>query len=195
LGFGQGQRQHGLKSQDRLLKVHWGFFRAVGGWSSAAWTVQGLSALVLPRQTQALALRGLHEYLPPLPVSFWKAPPQAVPANIQTQTRLALRGKPIRFTDFDLFFLTPFQQKVLAATCQIPWGQFRTYGWVARKAGSPRGFRAAGQALNRNPIPLLIPCHRVIAGGNQLGGYGGGLEWKIKLLKNEGIRVNQGLVS
>ena len=64
-----------------------------------------------------------------------------------------------------------------------------TYGWVARQAGSPRGFRAAGQALNRNPIFLLIPCHRVIAGGNRLGGYGGGLDWKINLLKGEKVRL------
>ena len=184
-----------MKSRDRLLKIQWGFFRAAGGWSAVAWTAKGLSALVLPRKTKALALRGLHEYLPALPLSFWKTPRLVVPKDIQVQTRKALKGNPFRFTDFDIFFLTPFQQRVLTATCQIPWGQFRTYGWVARKAGSPRGFRAAGQALNRNPIPLFIPCHRVIAGGNRLGGYGGGLEWKIKLLKNEGITVNRGLVS
>ncbi len=184
-----------MKSPDRLLKIHWGVFRTVGGWCAAAWTGKGLSALVLPQKNQAQALRGLHEYLPTLPESIWKAPPAMVPKNIQRQTLKALSGKPFLFTDFDISFLTPFQQRVLAATCKIPRGQFRTYGWVALKAGSPRGFRAAGQALNRNPVSLLIPCHRVIADGNRLGGYGGGLEWKIKLLKNEGVRVNEGLVS
>jgi O-6-methylguanine DNA methyltransferase len=106
-----------------------------------------------------------------------------------------LDGKPFRFSSFDISFMTAFQQKILGATCQIPWGQVRTYGWVAKKAGSPRGFRAAGQALNRNPVPLFIPCHRVIASGGLLGGYGGGEEWKISLLENEGIGVNQGVVN
>jgi methylated-DNA-[protein]-cysteine S-methyltransferase len=183
-----------VKNKSWYSDTHWGFFRTTRGWCAAAWTSKGLSALVLPRKSRAHALRGLHEYLPPVPGSFWEIPPTSVPEKIQRQTRIALTGKPFRFTDFDITFLTPFQQKVLAATCQIPWGQFRTYGWVAQKAGSPRGFRAAGQALNRNPIPIFIPCHRVIASANRIGGYGGGLEWKINLLKNEGITVNQGVV-
>lgn len=100
-------------------------------------------------------------------------------------------GKPFWFSKFDISFLTSFQQRILRATLQIRRGEARTYGWVARKAGSPKGFRAAGQALTRNPIPIFIPCHRVIAGGNQLGGYGSGIGWKIRLLKNEGVRVNR----
>jgi len=117
-----------------------------------------------------------------------------VPQEIQTETRKALGGKKFRLVGLDLSFLTPFQQKVLLATCQIPWGQVRTYGWAAQKAGSPRGFRAAGQALNRNPVAIFIPCHRVIASGGRLGGYGGDVEWKITLLENEGLRVKEGIV-
>jgi O-6-methylguanine DNA methyltransferase len=188
-------KEKNARKVNPVKNLQFGFFRAGPEWGAAAWTVRGLSALVLPRKTKAHALRGLHEVLPPAPESFWRALPSDVPQNIQIQARIALGGKPFRFNHFDLFFLTPFQQRVLGATCQIPWGQYRTYGWVAQKAGSPRGFRAAGQALNRNPVALLIPCHRVIAGGNRLGGYGGNLEWKIKLLKREGIGVHQGLVS
>lgn len=176
------------------LTAHWGFFRTSGGWCAAAWTIKGFSALVLPRKNQAQAFRGLHECLPPVPESFWEAPPAKIPPKILYETRAALKAKPFHFVNFDLSFLTPFQQRVLTATCQIPWGQFRTYGWVAGKTGSPKAYRAVGQVLNRNPIPIFIPCHRVIATGNHIGGYGGGLKWKVKLLKNEGIMVNQGLV-
>jgi methylated-DNA-[protein]-cysteine S-methyltransferase len=171
----------------------WGLFRLKQGWCAAAWTSKGLSALILPQKNRAAALRKLHEYLPPVRESFWNQPEAAVPAAVQKQTRLALNQKPFRFSKFDVGFLTPFQERVLRATCQIPRGQARSYGWVARRAGSPRGFRAAGQALNRNPIPIFIPCHRVIAGGSRLGGYGGGIEWKIRLLKNEGVGVIRGI--
>ncbi|HJT24731.1 MAG TPA: MGMT family protein, partial [bacterium] len=129
-------------------------------------------------------------YLPPLPAKFWEKSPVSVPSKIKAQTVRALSGKTFHLSGFDLSFLTPFQQKVLSAICLIPWGQVRTYGWVAQKAGSPKGFRAAGQALNRNPVSIFIPCHRVIAFGGRLGGYGSGLDWKIRLLKNEGITVN-----
>jgi methylated-DNA-[protein]-cysteine S-methyltransferase len=184
-----------LKAADWASHANWGFFQAGKGWCAAAWTPRGLSALVLPRENSSHALRKLHEYLPPLPDDFWKKSPSRVPAPVQSETQKALDGKPFGLPVFDLSFLTPFQQQVLMATCLIPWGQYRSYGWVAKKAGSPRGSRAAGQALNRNPISLLIPCHRVIAGGNRLGGYGGGVEWKIKLLKKEGIKVKEGLVT
>jgi len=180
--------------QKWFQSLRWGLFAYGESWCAAAWTPKGLSALILPRTNKALALRKLQEYLPPVPENYWEKKPSKVPAKIQRETKKALAGKPFHYSGFDLSFLTPFQVGVLSATCQIPWGQFRTYGWVAQKAGSPRGFRAAGQALNRNTIPLFIPCHRVIAGGNRLGGYGGGLDWKIKLLKNEGVVVNQGIV-
>lgn len=179
----------------RIWYIRYGFFRLGKEWCAAAWTSKGLSALVLPRPSREEALRGLHEYLPPLPTEFWKKPAKPVPQNFQTQTHRALSRKTFHLSGFDLFFLTAFQQKILNATCLIPWGEIRTYGWVAQKAGSPRGFRAAGQALNRNPIPIFIPCHRVIASGNKLGGYGSGLDWKIRLLENEGISVRQGLVN
>jgi O-6-methylguanine DNA methyltransferase len=110
---------------------------------------------------------------------------------IRKETKKALAGKKFKTVPVDLFFMTRFQQAVLSTTTQIPWGETRTYGWVAAKAGSPRGFRAAGQALNRCPISLLIPCHRVIAGGSKLGGYGVDLNRKIRLLKKEKVRLQQ----
>ena len=79
-----------------------------------------------------------------------------------------------------------FQRRVLKATAAIPFGGHASYGEVAERAGNPRAFRAAGTALGRNPIPIVIPCHRVWAAGGKLGGYTGGLERKRALLELEG---------
>ena len=91
--------------------------------------------------------------------------------------------------DFDLPLApagTPFQQRVWQELCRIPYGRTASYGEIARRIGLPKGPRAVGQANHRNPIPILIPCHRVIAARGALGGYGGGLDIKIRLLKLEG---------
>jgi methylated-DNA-[protein]-cysteine S-methyltransferase len=79
-----------------------------------------------------------------------------------------------------------FQRRILKATAAIPFGGHASYGEVAERAGNPRAFRAAGTALGRNPIPIVIPCHRVWAAGGKLGGYTGGLERKRALLELEG---------
>ena len=79
-----------------------------------------------------------------------------------------------------------FQDKVLKATAAIPYGETLSYGEVAAEAGNPRAFRAAGTALGRNPLPLLVPCHRVLQSGGKVGNYGGGPEMKKALLKLEG---------
>ena len=79
-----------------------------------------------------------------------------------------------------------FTRKVLRQTSRIPFGETRSYAEMARSAGSPRAFRAAGSALGANPIPIVVPCHRVLRSGGGLGGYGGGLELKRRLLELEG---------
>jgi methylated-DNA-[protein]-cysteine S-methyltransferase len=78
-----------------------------------------------------------------------------------------------------------FARRVLQATAKIPFGSVSTYKQVATEAGSPRGFRAAGNALGSNPIPIVVPCHRVLHSGGGLGGYTGGLERKRTLLAVE----------
>lgn len=80
-----------------------------------------------------------------------------------------------------------FGRKVLRATARIPFGEVLTYKQVAEKAGSPRGSRAAGNALGANRMPIVIPCHRVLHSGGGLGGYTGGLEKKEHLLRLEGV--------
>jgi methylated-DNA-[protein]-cysteine S-methyltransferase len=89
----------------------------------------------------------------------------------------------------DLRHVTPFQRRVLMAACRVPTGRVVSYGEIARRIGHPRASRAVGQALGRNPVPIVIPCHRVIAGNGGLGGYTGGLRIKKKLLAIEGLKV------
>ncbi len=86
----------------------------------------------------------------------------------------------------DLRLLSDFTRRVLNATADIPYGEVATYKDVAAAAGSPRGFRAAGNALGSNPLPIVLPCHRVLHSGGGLGGYTGGLARKRVLLTIEG---------
>jgi methylated-DNA-[protein]-cysteine S-methyltransferase len=79
-----------------------------------------------------------------------------------------------------------FGRRVLQATARIPYGSVSTYAGVAAQAGSPRGSRAAGNALGSNPMPIVVPCHRVLRSGGALGGYTGGVERKRTLLAVEG---------
>jgi methylated-DNA-[protein]-cysteine S-methyltransferase len=81
---------------------------------------------------------------------------------------------------------TPFQLRVWEELRRIPWGQTISYGDLARRVGSPKAFRAVGQANAVNPIPLIVPCHRVIAADGGLGGYSSGLDRKRWLLRHEG---------
>jgi methylated-DNA-[protein]-cysteine S-methyltransferase len=86
-----------------------------------------------------------------------------------------------------------FNQKVWAVTARIPAGEVRTYAWVARELGS-KGYRAVGNALNRNPYAPVVPCHRVVGSNGSLTGFAGGLEKKRKLLLGEGVVLLNGRV-
>jgi methylated-DNA-[protein]-cysteine S-methyltransferase len=86
----------------------------------------------------------------------------------------------------DWSLVGPFGRRVLRYTARIPYGGVSSYAQAAAAAGSPRGSRAAGNALGANPIPIVVPCHRVLRSGGSLGGYGGGIERKRWLLQHEG---------
>lgn len=90
-------------------------------------------------------------------------------------------------TPVDWSLVGPYARRVLRATAAIPFGQVSTYREVARKAGNPAASRAAGNALGSNPIPVVVPCHRVLRTNGSLGGYGGGLDKKELLLRLEGV--------
>jgi methylated-DNA-[protein]-cysteine S-methyltransferase len=90
-------------------------------------------------------------------------------------------------TPIDWSYLAGFTREVLRATAAIGFGEVSTYAGVAEAAGSPRAVRAAGNALGANPMPVVVPCHRVLRTGGALGGYTGGLERKEFLLRLEGM--------
>ena len=97
-------------------------------------------------------------------------------------------GRRRRFdTPVDWSYLAGFTREVLRATAAIRFGEVSTYAGVAEAAGSPRAVRAAGNALGANPMPVIVPCHRVLRTGGSLGGYTGGLERKEFLLRLEGM--------
>jgi methylated-DNA-[protein]-cysteine S-methyltransferase len=96
-----------------------------------------------------------------------------------------LTGARSRFTFHVSPTGTPFEQRCWEALRRIPYGETRTYGQIARTVGTPNGARAVGSANHKNPIPIVIPCHRVVASGGGLGGYGGGLDLKRRLLALE----------
>ena len=90
--------------------------------------------------------------------------------------------------------IEPFESGVYAAARAIPWGQTVSYGELARQTSSPGAARAVGQALSRNPVPIIIPCHRILAKGNRIGGFSahGGTFAKERLLALEGVRIADG---
>jgi O-6-methylguanine DNA methyltransferase len=112
------------------------------------------------------------------------------PANLAKKIQAELSGQ--RRMRFDLRGLTPFSQAVLRKARQIPRGEVRPYGWVAREIGHPAAVRAVGTALANNPIPYFIPCHRVVRTDGKIGNYGGGgPEAKRAILTLEGVRLKR----
>jgi methylated-DNA-[protein]-cysteine S-methyltransferase len=92
-------------------------------------------------------------------------------------------GSREQFPDkLDLSGATPFQRDVWQATREIPYGETRSYRWIAVKIGKPGAVRAVGQALGRNPLPVIVPCHRVVAADGSIGGFTGGIWMKRRLL-------------
>ena len=103
-----------------------------------------------------------------------------------------LAGKqPEKFPPLDVFAGTEFQQAVWRELRKISPGKTKSYGDIAERIGRPKAVRAVGGACGANPIPVLIPCHRVLAANKKLGGFSGGLDWKCKLLGREGFCLQQ----
>lgn len=113
------------------------------------------------------------------------------PAWLRSTLEHFFRTWRIDDADLDISGLTDFEQATLRATSQIPPGEVRSYGWVAMQIGRPRAARAVGRVMARNPLPLLVPCHRVVDSTGALHNYGYGLEMKARLLHMEGYRAER----
>ena len=106
--------------------------------------------------------------------------------DLMERFRTYFGGHQVAFPDeLDLSGATPFQRKVWEITRLIPYGKTRSYIWVAEQIKQPGAAQAVGQALSRNPLPIIVPCHRVVASDGSLGGFGGGVEMKRYLISLE----------
>ena len=150
------------------------------GWVGVLGSAKGLRRTILPQRSDQEARRLLGS-----------SPNHAVWSTLFFEDlvqRLTayFGGHKTAFPDeLDLSGATSFQREVWAATRLIPYGETKSYTWVAEQIKQPRAVRAVGQALGRNPLPVIIPCHRVVASDGKLGGYSGGLGVKRHLLNLE----------
>lgn len=124
--------------------------------------------------------------------SGWALKPSAISSrsfgDIEESVKRYFDGERVDFNfPLDLPYSTAFQRSVYKITKTIPYGEVKSYKWVAKKMGLPDASRAVGGALSRNPIPLLIPCHRVVREDGGMGGFTahGGIDLKTKMLKME----------
>ncbi len=154
----------------------------------AASTSRGLVRLAFPEENVDSVLEGVARRLSP---RILRAPDRMDALRRQLDEYFAGRRRSFE-TDLDWSLIGPFGRRVLSVTAAIPYGGVLSYAEVAGEAGSPRGSRAAGNALGANPIPIVIPCHRVLRTGGALGGYGGGLDRKRWLLELEGALPRTG---
>jgi methylated-DNA-[protein]-cysteine S-methyltransferase len=156
-------------------------FNTNQGWIGCLSSPAGLKKTTLPQPSPQRAIEmldGTTEQAIWSPDSF---------VDIIPLITMYFSGKqPGFFCELDYGRATPFQRNVWEATRAIPYGETRSYGWVADRIGKPAAVRAVGQALGKNPLPIIVPCHRVIASDGSLCGFGGGLEMKRNLLRLEG---------
>ena len=141
-----------------------------------------------PRGICNLVIGGTrHRFRSSLPRGDWTEDARPFRA-ITAKLRRFASGKRVAFdVPLDLSLGTPFQQKVWRAIAKIPWGETRSYAELARAVGKPSAYRAVANACGANPVPLIIPCHRVIASDGSIGGFSGGIALKRELLGLEGI--------
>ena len=152
------------------------------GWMGIVRSNSGIRQVLLPHKSRdsiETAARAKHTWLQ-TPADIFDAD-----ALVERLQRYFL-GEIVVFSDkVDVAWATPFQRSVWDVARSIPYGQTQSYGWIARSLGNPKASRAVGQALGRNPVPVIVPCHRVVRSTGSLGGFSGGLELKQDLLDIE----------
>lgn len=154
-----------------------------------AWTEKGLTRLQLPERNAGQTERRLLRHA----MNPTAAKPKGGVSSAVDALEQYLKGEPTEFASvmLDLDTVGDFHRRIYAAARQIGWGKTTTYGALARLVGSPDAARAVGQAMGRNPVPIIIPCHRVLAARNGVGGFSafGGANAKRRLLDLEGVHI------
>lgn len=152
------------------------------GWLGISGSAKGLLSATLPQRSAQEAYQLLDDRANNATLS-----PHLFDDLIE-RLRIYFAGHKITFSDkLDLSGATPFQRQVWEITRLIPYGETRSYTWVAEQIKQPGAMRAVGQALSRNPLPIIVPCHRVLTINGKLGGYSGGVEMKRYLLWLEAL--------
>ena len=150
------------------------------GRAFVAWNGRGITAFV---PVEAVGTRGDFEERHPRNAFFVDVPPQPLARHLDHTIETGRLGQ----LPVDLSSIGEFQRRVLEKCAEIPPGEIRPYGWIAREIGNPGAVRAVGTALGRNPVPVLIPCHRVVRTDGRIGSYAYGSPMKRELLQHEGL--------
>jgi methylated-DNA-[protein]-cysteine S-methyltransferase len=169
---------------------HYHIFETAAGYCGIAWRDAGITRFQLPTASAAAAERLLLRRLPKADV---REPPPAVKEAVAAVKRY-FEGEETDFSGFelDLEGQDAFFRQIYAAARKIAWGRTTTYGALATELGAgPEAARDVGQAMAKNPVALIIPCHRVLAAGGKIGGFSapGGSSAKMRMLELEGVRV------
>jgi methylated-DNA-[protein]-cysteine S-methyltransferase len=169
---------------------HYHIFETAAGYCGIAWRDAGITRFQLPTASAAAAERLLLRRLPEADVG---EPPPAVKEAVAAVKRY-FEGEETDFSGFelDLEGQDAFFRQIYAAARKIAWGRTTTYGALAKELGAgPEAARDVGQAMAKNPVALIIPCHRVLAAGGKIGGFSapGGSSAKMRMLELEGVRV------
>ncbi len=152
-------------------------FSSDAGWIGILGSAKGLLATTLPQQSSEKARQLLGDS------ADRAASSPSLFDDLMERLRIYFGGHKAAFPDeLDLSSATPFQRQVWEIARLIPYGETRSYSWVAEQIGKPGAVRAVGQALGRNPLLIIIPCHRVLTSQGKLGGYREGVEMKRRLL-------------
>ena len=154
------------------------------GWMGFVLSPRGLRATTLPRPSRDEALREVAE------MGAAEPAPDAEAGDIARRVKALAEGGPADLAGLiDWDGAAGFRRAVLEEALRIPRGETRSYGWLAERVGRPRAARAVGRVMATNPLPIVVPCHRVIGSDGSLRGYGAGLHVKEALLRAEGARV------
>jgi len=170
----------------KVLACH---FPTALGDMAIAWKEDKVVGVFLPEKDGKKLLQRVRAKLLS-PRLAWTSSPPAYVGHMAASIRALLRGESQEFSLEHLAMKagSPFFRKVYECSQRIPSGKVLTYRELAKEAGSPKAFRAVGQAMARNPFPIVIPCHRVVGTGKNVGGFSahGGLETKARILELEG---------